>query len=630
MQLVHRSLLVGACSLLLLSACKMDSPWGSSGVGSDYGTNPVTSGTAGSGSGGGGATSKGGVGGEGSITGAQDSVVATPSVPAVSVVIGASQTIGITFTSNDGLAISGFGISGSVTLPAGWSGPASFTCAVVSSGSSCVLSLTYAPTAVDSGMLTLNYIYVDNANIPRAPGGSVTIAYAATPNNNVIASTSPAGQINASVGAGSQSISVNFTTDNGNVATGLSLTTNLAALPAGWSSTATSLSCAIVSTGNGCQLPLSYAPTAAGRGTLTLNYSYTDDSGAAKTGAVNIGYAATSTNTVVASASPTGQINAIEKTGGQAVAVSFTTDDGKPASGLALLSDLAALPAGWRSAASGFSCASVSTGNGCLLPLTYAPTALTSGTLTLRYAYTDSAGASQTGLLNLPYAATTNDNVVATAAPSGQINAVVGMGSQTVSVTFTTDDGRPATALQLTSNLATLPAGWSTTGSSFACAGLSTGSGCQLALTYAPPAAAAGTLTLGYAYKNNAGESKTGSINIPYRATTNDNVVGTASQNPVLAVSGTSTVITVTFTTDDGNLASGLSITSGLGSLPTGWSSTATTFSCASVSVGSGCQLSLTYAPTAAGTGTLTLGFSYTNDSGIVKTGTVSVPYTAT
>ena len=302
----------------------------------------------------------------------------------------------------------------------------------------------------------------------------------------------------------------------------------------------------------------------------------------------------------------------------------------KPASGLALLSDLSALPAGWSSTASRFSCASVSTGNGCLLPLTYAPTALTSGTLTLSYAYTDSAGAAQTGLLNLPYAATTNDNVVATPAPSGQINAVVGMGSQTVSVTFTTDDGRPATALQLTSSLAALPAGWSSTGSSFGCTGLSSGSGCQLVLTYAPAAAAAGTLTLSYAYKNNAGESKTGSINIPYRATTNDNVVGTASQNPLLVMSGTSAVITVTFTTDDGNLASGLSITSGLDTLPAGWSSTSTAFSCASVSVGNGCQLSLTYAPTAAGTGTLTLGFSYTNDSGIVKTGTVSVPYTAT
>ena len=206
---------------------------------------------------------------------------------------------------------------------------------------------------------------------------------------------------------------------------------------------------------------------------------------------------------------------------------------------------------------------------------------------------------------------------------------MVGLGNQTVSVTFTTDDGRPATALQLTSSLASLPAGWGSTGSSFACAGISTGSGCQLVLTYAPAAAAAGTLTLAYAYKNNAGESKTGSVSIPYRATTNDNVVGTASQNPLFAVTGTSTVITVTFTTDDGNLASGLSVTSGLGTLPVGWSSTATTFSCMSVSVGTGCQLSLTYAPTVFATGTLTLGYSYTNNSGVVKTGTVALAYTA-
>jgi hypothetical protein len=48
------------------------------------------------------------------------------------------------------------------------------------------------------------------------------------------------------------------------------------------------------------------------------------------------------------------------------------------------------------------------------------------------------------------------------------------------------------------------------------------------------------------------------------------------------------------------------------------------------VSVGAGCQLALTYAPTAAATGTLTLGFSYTNDAGIAKTGTVSIAYTAT
>jgi hypothetical protein len=43
-----------------------------------------------------------------------------------------------------------------------------------------------------------------------------------------------------------------------------------------------------------------------------------------------------------------------------------------------------------------------------------------------------------------------------------------------------------------------------------------------------------------------------------------------------------------------------------------------------------GCELALSYAPTAADSGTVTLGFSYTNNSGTAKTGTISIPYTAT
>ncbi len=432
------------------------------------------------------------------------------------------------------------------------------------------------------------------------------------------------------VGAGSQSVSVNFTTDDGNAATELTLTTALNALPSGWSSTTANFSCAIVSSGSGCLLPLTYAPTAAGRGTLTLNYGYTDDSGAARTGVVNIAYSTTSANRVIAAASPSGQVDAVEKTGGQAVAVTFTTDDGRPASALSVTSSLAALPPGWKSSSSSFSCGSVSTGNGCQLRLTYAPTALASGTLTLNFAYTDDGGTPQSGTANLTYAATTNDNAIATASPSGQINAVVGMGAQSVAVTFTTDDGRPATALQLTSSLTALPAGWSSTDSAFACSGFSSGSECQLTLMYAPAAAGTGTLTLNYAYQNNAGEAKTGTLNIAYRATTNDNIVGTPSQPTLAVLTGSSTPVAVTFTTDDGNLASALSVTSGLAALPTGWSSASSSFSCASVSVGASCQLALTYAPTAPATGTLTLGFSYTNDAGIAKSGSVSIAFTAT
>jgi hypothetical protein len=621
--------LYGVFALVLISGCDFNSPWGSGGSGSVYGSSSAAT-SAGSGSAAGGVT-KPGVGGERTINGADDSVVATLSVAGVSVATGSAQTISISFTSSDGLAITGFGISGSLgALPAGWSGPSTFTCALVSTGSGCVLNLTYAPTAVGSGSLILNYVYIDNANIPKAPGGAVTIPYAATPYNNVVAAVSPTGQINAIVGAGNQTVSVNFTTDDGYAATNLTLTTSLSALPSGWSSPETALSCAIVSSGSGCQLTLDYAPTAAGRGSLTLNYSYTDDSGAPRTGVLDISYSSASANAVVATAAPTGQINAIVKTGAQDVALTFTTDDGKPATNLFATSGLTALPLGWSSASKSFSCASVSTGNGCQLHLKYAPTTLAGGTLTLTYAYDDDVGTQHTGTLNLEYAATTNDNVVATPSPSGQINAVVGMGSQSLAVTFTTDDGRPATALQLTSDLTALPAGWSSTHSSFACSGLSSGNGCQLKLTYAPPAAGTGTMVLRYSYLNNAGEAKTGSVGVPYRATTNDNVVGTPNQSPIADVVGSSTPVTVIFTTDDGNLASALSVTSGLTSLPAGWSSTDSSFACSALSSGNGCELTLMYAPAVAGSGTLVLSYSYLNNAGFAKTGSVSISYRAT
>ena len=635
--------------LVALSGCDISSPWGSSSSGTAYGAASVTGNTGGGGTtgSGSGTSPKGGVGGESGTAGTDDTVVATPSVPSLSVTVGASQTVSISFTSSDGLAITGFGVSGTLgTLPAGWSGPATFTCKLVMAGSGCVLNLTYAPSAPDSGSLVVDYIYVDNANLSKAPGGSVTIAYQAIAQNNVVATAMPSGQINALAGRGSQSVSVSFTADTSNAAlddaiTNLMLTTDLTALPAGWSSAATSFSCAIVTTGSGCQLMLSYAPGASSRGTLTLDYAYTDDSGAARTGELDIPYATTTADNVAATASPAGQIIAVAKTGSQAVAVDFTTDDGGTASNLVVTSSLSALPAGWHSSAKSFSCASVSTGNGCRLPLSFAPTALGTGTLSLTYAYDDDAGAQQTGTLNLPYAATTNDNVVATPSPAGQINGVVGQGSQSVVVAFTTDDARLATALDVTSNLALLPAGWSGP-STFNCTSVSTGSTCQLTLTYAPTAySVPGTLAVNYGYDNNAGQARTGSFNVPYRATTNDTIVGTPSETPVAVIIGsptTPTPVTVTFATDDGYPAIGvpatsnaLTITSGLNPLPAGWSAGSTSFTCLTVSDGTPCQLALTYTPTAVsgGTQTLTLGYSYYNDAGIPSTGTTTISYAA-
>jgi hypothetical protein len=601
--------------------------------------NPGSGGTGASGSGGGsgagGGTGSGsgnpttGFGSQGTITG-DDAVVAIASVAGpVVVAVGANQTLSVTFNSNDGLQVTGFAVPGSLgSLPPGWSGPASFTCASVTRGANCVLDLSYAPTATGSGTVTLNYEFVDNANIPRT-GYSISIPYAAITANTVQATASVTGEVDAVQGGGPRSLAVTFTTDDGNAATGLAVTADLANLPDGWSTTAASFTCPIVSLGSGCQLPLSFAPTAPVHGILTVPYAYTDDAGAARTGAVNIPYATQTSGVVVAMTAPSGQVTAIQKTGGQSVAVTFTTNDGAAAGSLALTSNLSALPAGWSGPTTGFSCASVGTGNGCQLHLTYAPTTLGSGTLPLSYSYIDAAGQANEGLLNVAYVATTDDNVVGTAAPSGPIDAIVGQGGQTVAVTFSTDDGQPATALQIISGLAALPAGWSG-GGSFACSGVDAANACQLTLAYTPAAAAAGVLNLGYRYLNNAGVAKTGTVGIPYVATTDDNVVAAPSPAMLAVAKGSSTPVTVTFTTDDGNLASGLSLTTNLATLPSGWTSPTPSFACASLSTGSSCRLALVYAPTADGAGTLTLGYAYTNDSGTVKTGSTSIAYSAT
>jgi hypothetical protein len=91
------------------------------------------------------------------------------------------------------------------------------------------------------------------------------------------------------------------------------------------------------------------------------------------------------------------------------------------------------------------------------------------------------------------------------------------------------------------------------------------------------------------------------------------------------------TPVTITFTTDDTNVATLLSVTSAdLTMLPTGWTSSATSLACSSVSTGTSCQLPLTYMPTASGAGMLSIAFSYTNNAGIQKTGmTVPVTYSA-
>lgn len=315
--------------------------------------------------------------------------------------------------------------------------------------------------------------------------------------------------------------------------------------------------------------------------------------------------------------------------GTRTVSITFNSSDGRTLSGFAVTGGLTALPAGWKGP-DGLECQSVSTGNGCLLNLAFTPAAAASGSLTIDFSYTNNAGAEETGSISIPYASTTHDNVVAAVSPTGQIAGITG-GTQTVGVTFTTDDGNAASAFTVDTDLSALPAGWSAAASSFACAAVSTGSGCHLALSYAPTSAGGGTLTLSYGYHDDSGTAKTGSVSIPYTSTPHDNVLAAVSPTGTVSVAmGNSQPVSVKFTTDDGSVASSFSLTSALSALPAGWTSSAASFSCTTVSTGSACALPLTFAPSAAGTGTLKLDYGYTDDAGTAQTGSVSIAYAAT
>ena len=333
-------------------------------------------------------------------------------------------------------------------------------------------------------------------------------------------------------------------------------------------------------------------------------------------------------DSVVVTSSVAGSVNAVVGSGSHAVVLTFNTDDGKSATNLFI--NLGALPSGWSAPAAHFSCTTVSTGNGCLLVLTYAPPVDAKGTVTLQYSYANNADVIEYGTVRIAYQATAHDNVVGTPSPSGQVSTVVG-GSQTVAVTFATDDRNVATNLVLTTDLGSLPSGWSMQSPSFSCSSVSTGDGCRLALKYAPTGSGAGTLTLGYSFTDNAGAAHTGTVAIPFVATTNDNAVATVSPaGTVGAKVGASQAVTVTFTTDDGNIAGGLSISNAvLSTLPSGWSGS-NAFNCTTFSTGSGCRLSLLFAPTAASSGTLQLGYTYLDNAGVAKSGTVSIAYAGT
>jgi hypothetical protein len=254
--------------------------------------------------------------------------------------------------------------------------------------------------------------------------------------------------------------------------------------------------------------------------------------------------------------------------------------------------------------------------------------AAAAGTVTLNYSYKNNANQTKTGSLAIPYRGTTDDTIAGTPSPSSSLAVITGT-STAVTVSFATDDGNPASALAITSGLSALPAGWTSSATTFSCATVSDGTVCQLPLNFAPTAVGSGTLALGFSYTNDAGYAKTGTVSIMYRANSDDTVGASVSPAPAVASvsAGVPVSVTVTFASSDGAAAGPLSVT-GLGSLPSGWTGPGS-LTCPTVSNGTVCQLALSYAPTVTGGGSFQLSYSYNNNDGTPEAGTATVSYTA-
>jgi hypothetical protein len=291
--------------------------------------------------------------------------------------------------------------TGLASLPSGWSvASPSFSCARVNAQNPCDLTLTYDPsTAGASGALTLGFTYVDSQG--KQQQSSVGIPYSSAAANSVTTSVAPTGPVQGVVGL-TIAVSVTFESGDGTAASNLALVTDPGSLPSGWSLQSSALPCATVTGAGSCQLQLAYAPTAAAAsGTLTLEFSYTDDSGAARTGSVAIAYSAVLPAAVTAAATPvSASATFIGSTAAVSVAFSAT---GGTATNLQITS---ALPAGWTLAAGTLPCAQVGGSSTCQVTLDYAPAAVTSAsTLALQYAYTDNFGEPRTGQFSIPYSA---------------------------------------------------------------------------------------------------------------------------------------------------------------------------------------------------------------------------------
>lgn len=485
------------------------------------------------------------------------------------------------------------------------------------------------------------------------PNGTSAQVLFSTSNNPLAPSTANL----VSVKAGSSyTVAVGFVTDTGGPLASLNVkatgSNSLATLPTGWALTGSSSTAAPnspnftnVAAGSGSQLFLTFSPSSSSQsGIVYLDYTSTLVGGGTTTGTLSIPYQGTDDSNVYGISSTPIQVVANANASGanstlQTVLVNFASETGSftnPPINLLITSGLNTLPAGVSSPSPTFFCNTVT--NGCALPITIDSSALTnsSQTVTLNYSYqsNDSGPVNKTGTVDIPIIKTSGNTLISTVnSGAGIVVGAVGS-SQVVPVSFATSDNSLATNFSLSGYL---PAGWATTTggpivsySSNQVAGAGTNSA-TFNLIYTPTAGIPGVLSfpLTTTSTSSNGVVKTGAVNVQYTTTaasSNNLLYSTNVFGQVGTPVGGSQPINVSFTTDSGKLATGITLNSGdLATLASQGITQTSPFTCASVG-SEPCTATFAYSPTGvnfSGVGILNL--TYIDQNGVTQPKVVNI-----
>lgn len=310
---------------------------------------------------------------------------------------------------NSDIAVSDFRItSGLINLNSvnpGWStATPNFNCPAIGVNTFCKLTLGYTPTDLSQvGAVVLNYSYVDYKGTTHV--GSYNINYQPRLANKVLLHLE-SNELTGIVG-GSTKLNYSFITDDGYAAS------NLVATIKGYNSQSelsnSGLNCSMVTGSSGmCSGKLTYIPKMIESGTLTIGYSYINSVNESVYAQQDLNFKAIVSNAVKVMAITPDNTSLskdmpLEASINESVnlGLQFTTFSGANATNLAI--DKTLLPNSWSILGSG-KCAIVNKeSNSCSMVLSYLPTDLESGVLTLNYTYTDVEGMGHTGSLDVFY-----------------------------------------------------------------------------------------------------------------------------------------------------------------------------------------------------------------------------------